>query len=599
MDVRMPDGTVIANVPDGVTQSELMSRYSAHQEKAAPQEEPSMLDQLKRQGGLAVRHGVEGLASLPAAFVDPFQALAGQQTFSEGVSHGLDRAGVPRAESDLEKLVGAPSRAVAGAMGGAGLGGLIPQGGTAANAIRQGLTANMGRVAPAAAAGGLGAEVTRQAGGGPGSQFTAAVLASFLPGGFATAANKTIGTGKELLRPLTNSGQDQLASDALARLATDRTKAMTNLQGAQQLVPGSAPTAAQAADDLGIMSAERAMRRTNPAPFAERGIEQNGARLAQLRKLEATQARVDVYEAAREKMTGPMREQSFNNATGPVDFGPVADKIVTLGRSPEGGRAESQKALKWIADRVGTYLAEGRTDPRNAYELQKDIGSLVAGKVVDTQGAPVRLAGGLANDVKNTLSDQIETVAPGFRQYLSTYSKLSGPIDKLQAVRDRLGDDLSKVTNAAPSGSEYTLSQAKMRNANTDLKDLGLTQRQNKILGSVQADLDRATNAEQAVRVPGSDTMQNLSAANLVSRVLGDRVGGSQVVQNLISRPLAFAYKPAEARIQEKLVEGLLDPQKAAAMLKKARQAGKPLTLEDLLSSRVSPALYGGLLGSR
>ncbi len=42
MDVRMPDGTVITNVPDNVTQSELLARYNKTQVDVAPQAQPTV-----------------------------------------------------------------------------------------------------------------------------------------------------------------------------------------------------------------------------------------------------------------------------------------------------------------------------------------------------------------------------------------------------------------------------------------------------------------------------------------------------------------------------------------------------------------------------
>lgn len=42
MDVRMPDGTVITNVPDNVTQSELLAKYNKTQVDVAPQAQPTV-----------------------------------------------------------------------------------------------------------------------------------------------------------------------------------------------------------------------------------------------------------------------------------------------------------------------------------------------------------------------------------------------------------------------------------------------------------------------------------------------------------------------------------------------------------------------------
>jgi hypothetical protein len=79
MDVRMPDGTLVRNVPEGTTQADLMARYerfNAPEQSAAPAPEQSWFkktfignrpagEELARQGGLAARHVTQAAAALP------------------------------------------------------------------------------------------------------------------------------------------------------------------------------------------------------------------------------------------------------------------------------------------------------------------------------------------------------------------------------------------------------------------------------------------------------------------------------------------------------------------------------------------------------
>ncbi len=57
MDVRLPDGTIVTNVPEGTTQSELMRRVGLISEAPAKPAEPSFLD----RAGTAVTRGLEAV----------------------------------------------------------------------------------------------------------------------------------------------------------------------------------------------------------------------------------------------------------------------------------------------------------------------------------------------------------------------------------------------------------------------------------------------------------------------------------------------------------------------------------------------------------
>ncbi|HMW22347.1 MAG TPA: hypothetical protein PKC59_02835, partial [Burkholderiaceae bacterium] len=76
-------------------------------------------------------------------------------------------------------------------------------------------------------------------------------------------AGRAIGSGARALQglaePFTKAGQERIASDTLRAFATNPTRAAQLLGRAQQLVPGSLPTMAQAADDAGLAQLERTL----------------------------------------------------------------------------------------------------------------------------------------------------------------------------------------------------------------------------------------------------------------------------------------------------------------------------------------------------
>jgi hypothetical protein len=258
--------------------------------------------------------------------------------------------------------------------------------------------------------------------------------------------------------------------------------------------------------------------------------------------------------------------------------------------------------------RLKLYNEDGRITPQHADALRMDIGDLVAGKISNEQGS-IRLAAGLANEVKKTLTAEITKVAPGFNRYLETYSRLSKPIERLDVIATRLGgSELSRVTNATPmagpDGASFVLSQAKMRNQIGNIEQqlpvsprgLPMAPYQRDVLGRVMGDLNSETLASRGGKMPGSDTYQNMATANLLSSIFGKTLAEAGVPK-VVSGPFNFAYKPLEQRIRNLVDEAYLDPKKMQELLKIARTRRNSPTLNDLLTTS-EQNIYGGLLGA-
>lgn len=582
-------------------------------EPAAP--ERSIGDSLGRAAGLTARYGIEGLASVPGIVLDPLTTLAGRGRWTDALSRTLTDFGFPQPEGEGEKVSAAVSKGIVGA-------GPLVKGAQAlaagAGFVPSAVRSIAGAPATEAISQGVGAgasESVRESGGPEWAALLAGVASPMAlqvgAGGVKMAAQGI----NELRRPLTRGGAEQIAADTLGRLTQDKTAALQNLQryaaakaaerggGAPVGVPGSRPTAASVAADYGLTTGEQQMARnaTTQPLFAQRMADNNAARLQDLEKLGATEARIADFIKKRDDITAPLRDAAFANTRGPVDYGRVRDQINRLRKTPEGGRQETGRALDaldaWIVERQAT----GRYSPKDAYELHKDIGDLVAGKIADDKGV-VRLAAGMAASVKRELATEIEKAAPGFTKYLTTYSKLSKQIDRLQVISDKLGgEDLSRVANSAisTSGGEaaYTLSQNKMRNAVENIsKETRPTQRQSEVLGRVLGDLNAENLALRGGKMPGSDTYQNIAAANFVSRMLGDTIAQSGV-GGLLSKSVGLPLRPFESRISDMITKAYLDPEEMARLLAMARTSRAGPSIAGA-GNYLTPSALGGLLGS-
>jgi len=208
MDVRLPDGTIISNVPDGTTKADLVTKLqnngmavpadwlqqSAPAAPANPVQDAGRavnrgISDLPRQVGLAGRYGLEGLANAAQVFTEPVAGLmrmAGINTAPLGqvATSAADAIGLPKPRDELERVVGDATRLVAGAGGTLGsaqqlakLPGMI---GSIGGALS---TAPMAQLSSAAGGGGLSG-LSRE-GGGDELQQAAAGLIGGVAGGFA------------------------------------------------------------------------------------------------------------------------------------------------------------------------------------------------------------------------------------------------------------------------------------------------------------------------------------------------------------------------------------------------------------------------------
>ena len=577
-----------------------------------------------RAGGLGVRDVVSGLSSLPNIVGDatntainygirginkmggnvPELGLPSQATQSL-----MTRAGLPVPESGAEQFTSAINRAVTGfapMVGGAQMAGAGVQ---QLPFVKSMLTRPVAETA-AVATGSAASEGAKQAGAPEWAQMAAGMAAPMAMSGAIGVTQRAASGINELRRPFTAGGAKQIAADVIGRTAQDKKTAIANLKKYNDLVesgvgvstPGYKPTAAAVAGDYGIVGGEQLAKRGDAAPlFNQQAARNNEAFAADLGKLNATEAYVAKMIEKRDTITKPLRDAAFSNAVSNVDYFPVANRLGALAATPAGGRVESQKALSFIAKRLEKYQAEGRIDPENAYGLYKDVAKLIAGKLKDDSGADLKLAAGLAIELKKTLGAQITEAAPGFSKYMEHYARLSKPINRLERLTDKLGgEELKKITNSAISvtdtGASNVLSQDKMRNMLFDLKNdkgaVPLAGPQSDILGRVMGGLNSERFASTGGKQPGSDTYQNMASANFMSRIFGDTLAGAGAAR-LARSPLNLAFKPLEARIQDIVIEAYQNPKLMEELLRKAR------------TSRGSPSLTGiantggaGLLGA-
>lgn len=136
-------------------------------------------------------------------------------------------------------------------------------------------------------------------------------------------ATRAWGAGKAMLEPFYEGGKDQIIGRALNTAAGGKAdEVVAALQNARELVPGSVPTAGQAAGNAGIASMERAAVVAVPEAtvrHGERMAAQNAARVGVLEELAGTSGARQALRETRENVTKPLYERAFASSAATLD----------------------------------------------------------------------------------------------------------------------------------------------------------------------------------------------------------------------------------------------------------------------------------------
>jgi hypothetical protein len=363
--VRMPDGTLIRNVPDGTTQEDILDRYTMSQQPTQPtqparprqteytaeQMAPSSPEDVGFSGEApSEREKAIGrtLLGIGKGIVNPALAV-GQFVAPERTQDLLTRYKEARKELggeglDVGEVIGTIVNPLNRFLPAATA---VTKTGRAAQYAGQG--AVLGALTPAEDAKNLLSEKISQIGFG-------AVLGGLLSSGIDLGKG-VYNISKEFYKPLTTTGQKAILQERLQELASkEPEKIIAALRNASETVPGSKPTAAEAIADIpaatGLAAYQKALE-TSPqkgisADFAVRDVAQQTARQQVLQKTGGTQEDILEAIANRTRVTEPLRENALTQANIAGQVAPrleqqIADKFKSkAGALQVGGKLETE-----------------------------------------------------------------------------------------------------------------------------------------------------------------------------------------------------------------------------------------------------------------
>lgn len=494
-----------------------------------------------------------------------------------------------------QELIGSVPTGIAASM-------LVPGSGPAVAGSRLG---NFAKVAPVAAGEGAVAGYF----GGDADPLSVDALQDAAIGagaGLAFAgAGEFIGGLKDATTPaLMNSAQERIVGQVLNQQATDPEQAAQTLaRGGEQLVPGSVPTTAQVAKDPGLAAAETTVRGMDTSNrLGQRILDQQTARADEMQRLAGSQDDLDRLKDYRNLQTAGMREAAFDEGgmiTNPQD---LIDSFNALANRPgiKGKRSvreliqKFKKEVELLATDPDDPEVLLPIDPRDMYAVRQEMSDMLYGKLGNDDKAVARLSRQQIGELQSIIDDEIEAVAPGFQDYLATYTAKSKPVNRMETLQDIQRRAQSSSTNLQTG--DLVLTGPKFRNAlNARKKEIARLPLSNKKrINAIMRDLDRSSSATApGIKAPGSDTFKNMSMASAIGTVFGEGRADSSLPKVISTsfQPL-YAMTGSDDKLTEMLVQAMMDPELSARLMSRATEQNAD-NLMKAIRRRLPTFFYG------
>lgn len=410
----------------------------------------------------------------------------------------------------------------------------------------------------------------------------------------AAAAKRIYGTAKGLVEPFYHSGREAIIGRTLNTASGGQKDAVAKaLVQARELVPGSLPTAGQAANNAGIASLERAASAIDPTvtvEYANRIAEQNAARTWALRGIAGTEADRAFAEHARKASTAPLLD-TLKNSPAQVDPSRTVGLIDDM-LQQYSGRPKLTNALQQVKSSLFNADGSLKSNPLQLYQGPRtNITDMLAEKAGDGSKLNAAISRQLSVVMKS-LDSQIGKAEPAYKAFMHDYAEMSKPINRmevgskiLEKSTDRLTGETIRPESFGAALSDKTAQQA------TGFKratlDKTMTPQQMQTLEAVRDDLARAVMAQKQAGTAGSDTVKKLAYSNLIDRAgvptFLREFAPTQVIGNILARGGDAAYSAANRDLSHQLAMTLLDPKEAARVMGKAMPSRYDAIIEELL----------------
>ena len=613
MNLQLPDGTVVEDIPEGVTQSQVMERLKAAgfgpERFRAPDEQAAAESQSKasidewRKGMLERQSPGKTLMQNIGAGVENTWQGAKQLAAKVGLGGGVSDEEVRQKRADDETLAGAldmggpdylPTAGKVAQFGGEMLPSLaIPAGGMATgaragarllpkawNAIQGAApaAATAARAAPSVARMGTGMSMADMAlGGAAGGALmpTTSDESKLLNTGIGAVGGAVIpaaaGGAKFLKRTL--GSRERAASKLMENLGDEAATVAGQLE---------APRTGRFTQDVPLTSAETTlnpqlarMERTaaagdNPNWMIYREL-QNEARGSALGDATASAERNAALAKARDDATGPLREEALESAgrwshvAEPLKA--QVDDLVTKSapRSPQ----------RNLANLVQDSINENAS-PAQLYELRKMLANKLSGPHVpgDDVAAIVKGANRETVEMIKAIDARLNEASDGkWAKYMTEYQRMSPEVTESRAMQQIRGDftreGSERFANGQPRITAHKLGKA-MEKYTNNAYGTRMTQQGQEGLDEVLANL-RRSNIQADLKGAGTSGGGSNTLMDAAALAGGPKLTAAKQAIN-------FIQKFGNEGEQQALNRALQNPAEAASLIRARLAEGQPLT---------------------
>lgn len=622
--IKGPDGqTYEVNAPDTASQDEVLA-YAQKQFAGGSVDGLSPDNQVKKRPGQPQTYIPSGeretlnwtspevLAQGPAQFARAAAALplAGAQMFDHAVSDGstMDNL-LQRNKQIADHETGTVYDSFSGPTE---LAGEIVGPGAAAAKLLKTPASFLGRSGQAAALGtamGLGTpaeggeDFVEQKGA---QALGGGIFGGLIPGATALASKVGKTAYHGLIEPLYERGREAIKGRAYLDAAGDKVGEIVNLlRGNKQIVPGSAPTAGEAAAPAGrteFSALQESARGAKPSEYSARTDQQNAARVDSLREWAGTPAKRAEAVESRAQRTGPhyaAGEASASTTDGLETLSQRPSFKAVLGRTDR-GLAEKDKVFEDLFPNGLPRQMSGEEAQRMKLAFDDMIKLQPKGGIETTELADLQATRG---EFIKWMEQRFPDLGTGRKLYKMTSAPVNQMdvgeelVNKLTPALREEGKQRGSVFAGAIRDSASTIKKATGEPRFERLEQV-LTGKQLGSVHNVQDDLARSDrHMELARRGTGSADATNLGTMNLEQQVGGKaRIGLLDRTAMLMNAIIARMEGKVDRKLAAEMALDMLHPPGVAGSLENARAAAvkNAARVEALLNMQRPAAVAAG-----
>jgi len=395
------------------------------------------------------------------------------------------------------------------------------------------------------------------------TQLGTGAIAGALIGSGVESAKKASKVVKDLSQPLTESGRTEALREYLRKLTgPEQEKVISALRSADELVPGSRPTAAEAVSDIptatGLAAYQRRLSTSLPeegiaGQFAQRTAEQQAARTGALRQdVAQTPELLDLAKTLRDADATRNYGQAFTQtiiadprlaklASNPYFKDALPDAIKLAEAKGISAKTDLTEVLQYVKISLDKQLA--KTGDNTLSRTEKDV----------------------VKNVKKQLVEWVGQKNPQYSLAREAFAKASQPINQMeigQFLETKLGTALGDKERAgafatAVQEAASTIKKASGQAVGKRLEDV-LTPKQTATVNNILADVSRKAKAEELASQSniGSLIQDTAELPNLLNRYA--------TITNTVLKALK---KDSNAEINQLAAQMMLDPRQLAAFI--------------------------------